>query len=788
MTFRTLPLRIKLVLFSGAITLLVLLGLAMAMTVQTAFLAKEINIQRGESLAGLLNVALTAPLLERDYSVVREIATSAARGDVGYLKITTTDGRELAKMGAPTNSAWVDTSLVRQEIREANQTLALLELQVSVAPTEASLRKITFLIALTFVAAGLFALLSMSYILRRLWLEPRPSAGNGRSDGAEPLLAEPKTSADVVTLTGAFNHLAVTVAKQMADLARSEEAQRSLADAIRRDHRQLITLLSALGKGLLFVDIHGNVRYANPAFARLWQMPANTAIDGVPVHMLLDTSPLRVMSAEGVEVPHRLQSQGEKHQRDLLLSDGSELVQTCEQVADASGGIGHIWIFEDVSEERGRQRQLLRLAERDPLTGLYNRRAFEAERERRLAESLRNNRKLAVILLDLDQFKELNDRHGHSAGDAVLIRLSAEFQNQARQGEFLARIGGDEFALLLNVADAEEAFATSERFLESVRQLSIPVNGNVFRLTCSAGICLCPDQAETGDEIMARADAALYKAKLIGRNASRLYREDDHAPAPSRLFWKERIDQIFLHNWLQLHYQGIWNPDGTLSHLEALVRIRDEHGNPITPLQFITQAERAGRIVDLDHWVAAAAIGTLAAAPPQLSLAINISGRSVGESGFVDFLASRLQAAGVAPERLILEIAESAAVSDLVDARLFIDRIRQLGCRIALDDFGAGYSSFAYLKHLEADIIKIDGQFIRSLAEKPENQVFIEAIVKAAAVIDGRATVAEFVEDAQTVEVLRALGVSLMQGYYFDRPRSDHPALESGPDTVPPTD
>jgi EAL domain-containing protein (putative c-di-GMP-specific phosphodiesterase class I) len=230
----------------------------------------------------------------------------------------------------------------------------------------------------------------------------------------------------------------------------------------------------------------------------------------------------------------------------------------------------------------------------------------------------------------------------------------------------------------------------------------------------------------------------------------------------------------------QLHFQGVYRAeDSTLSHLEALIRMIDER-NPaqlIMPVHFIQLAEKSGRILDIDRWVIREVLRILAENPAAPPIALNLSGRSLSEPGLPQFIGDELRALGVSPRRLIIEITETAAVSDLHDAQRMIEALRQLGCGISLDDFGVGFASFAYLKHLHVDTIKIDGLFIRDLSNDPDNQVFVQAMVSVALGL-GKAVVAEYVEDGQTLALLRRFGVDLVQGYFLDRPIASHPALQ----------
>jgi EAL domain-containing protein (putative c-di-GMP-specific phosphodiesterase class I) len=273
----------------------------------------------------------------------------------------------------------------------------------------------------------------------------------------------------------------------------------------------------------------------------------------------------------------------------------------------------------------------------------------------------------------------------------------------------------------------------------------------------------------------------MYQAKDAGKNTWRVYRANIEADSEmrNRLSWGERISNALDKGLFQLHFQGVYRTEGgALSHLEALIRMIDERnpGQLIMPAHFILLAEKSGRILDIDRWVIRKVVGMLAANSAIPPIAVNLSGRSLSEPSFPQFISNALREAGVTPSRLIVEITETAAVSDLHDAQRMIEALRQLGCGVSLDDFGVGFASFAYLKHLHVDTIKIDGVFIRNLPNDSNNQVFVQAMVSVALGL-GKSVVAEYVEDGQTLALLRHFGVDLVQGYHLDRPVADHPAL-----------
>ena len=434
-----------------------------------------------------------------------------------------------------------------------------------------------------------------------------------------------------------------------------------------------------------------------------------------------------------------------------------------------------------VAELAQRREQLVMLAERDALTGLYNRRRFEDELARLFKDNPGAEHQGAVLLFDLDEFKYVNDNFGHPAGDAMLVRVAGEIRALMRDADMLCRLGGDEFAVFVPNATPAGVQALAERIVRTVARTTLDIEGQTVRLTTSLGVANYPEHGQGAEELISHADMAMYQAKHLGKNRWHIYRPDHSAvqAMAARMAWNERIDRAFEHKLLRLHFQGVYRADnGELAHLEALLRMVDETDTSqfIFPGQFIGHAEKSGKILDIDHWVLRESIALLASHPRLPALAVNISGRSLDDPDLPEFIAAQLAEQGVAPQRLLVELTETAAISDLRDAERFIDALRRTGCTLCLDDFGSGFASFAYLKHLKVGVLKIDGMFIRDLPSEKGNQVFVRSIVEVARSM-GQHTVAEFVEDAETLRLLREYGVDLVQGYYLDRPRADHPAL-----------
>jgi diguanylate cyclase (GGDEF)-like protein/PAS domain S-box-containing protein len=571
----------------------------------------------------------------------------------------------------------------------------------------------------------------------------------------------------------------------LSELRTAESLQGKYLEETEQERARLVSLLSAMNLGILFVAADGRVLYHNPGFNRMWLIEEGTGLIGLPVHEVLAQSASTLARPD--HFSRHLLSVLETHELsdsyEIQMTDGRVITEVDYPVRNREGHfIGHLWVYEDVTHERQTAEQLVYLAERDALTGLYNRHRFQQELARTMQESSRHQLRCAVMFFDLDEFKTINDSYGHRAGDALLIRVAGEIGALVRREEVLARLGGDEFAILLPAVQGNEAEVLADRVVHAIGQIPFRFEGHKLRLTTSLGIAYYPVHAADADELVARADLAMYQAKDAGKNTWRVFRANDEADSEmrSRLSWSERISNALDKGLFQLHFQGIYEAEGgALSHLEALVRMTDERnpGQLIMPAHFIQLAERNSRILDIDRWVIREVLRRLGDNADTPAIAVNLSGRSLSEPGLPQFISHELRQTGVNPGRLIIEITETAAVSDLLDAQRMIEALRQLGCSVCLDDFGVGFASFAYLKHLHVDTIKIDGLFIRDLPNDHDNQVFVKAMVSVALGL-GKSVVAEYVEDGRTLDLLRQFGVDLVQGYHLDRPTADHPSLQ----------
>lgn len=432
----------------------------------------------------------------------------------------------------------------------------------------------------------------------------------------------------------------------------------------------------------------------------------------------------------------------------------------------------------DISEEKKREERIVFLADHDALTGLINRRHFQEHLEQHIAYGERYGHQAALLFIDLDQFKYINDTYGHQAGDNYLIQVSHQLQKALRATDILGRLGGDEFGIILPVANDEEACEVAEHLLNSLTQNPWQHDNNALHISASIGITFFPQEDANPSQLLAQADAAMYTAKELGRNRYHRFTSDDEhmERMHAKVHWEGKIRDALNNDGFVLYYQPIINLNtGKIAHYEALLRIVDEDGELILPSTFIDTAERFGLIHEIDRWVIVSCIQFIfdrVQGNSARDIAINLSGRHIGDQHFLDWLTKLLSTYRGVAQHIIFEVTETAAVENISNARTFIDTLRGLGCRFALDDFGVGFSSFHYIKHLPVDYIKIDGSFVHNLHNDHSDKVFIKATVDIADSL-GIKTIAEFVENAEIVRVLQELGAHMGQGNYLGEPQAE---------------
>jgi diguanylate cyclase (GGDEF)-like protein len=574
-----------------------------------------------------------------------------------------------------------------------------------------------------------------------------------------------------VASLGIVHSGARTIEHQHQELERAFREQEEGHKARER----LISVLDATTDFVTISDRAGRPLYVNEAARRTLAIDVPEDGDGPPIDQIYTDWARTFLEEEGL--PAALQSGVWNGETAMHGRDGTEIPVSQVLVAHKteSGELDFLSsVARDISERKYYETQLVHLASHDALTGLYNRRRFDEEVERELAQTRRFGSHGALLLLDLDAFKGVNDSLGHHAGDQFLIGLSVMLRSTLREIDLLARLGGDEFAILLPQTGPAEASGMVARVLETVRRFRIIINGEPVRATTSIGVALYPDHGLSAGELLVHADLALYEAKEV-RDEWRLYTPQRNLQPvyAERRFWEQRLREALEQQQFMLYLQPIQSLHGGRGlHYEALLRLRDGSGAVIPPGVYMDTAERTGIIRYIDRWVVKRAIQLIAdhdRAGRELVLEVNLSGKALADQELLNIIKHDIAESGIDPARLILEITETAAIADVGEARSFISTLKDLGCRFALDDFGVGFSSFSYLKHLPVDYLKIDGSFIRNLPRDAVDQHLVKAMVEVARGL-GKRTIAEFVEEAETLTLLCEYGVDYAQGYHVGRP------------------
>lgn len=446
----------------------------------------------------------------------------------------------------------------------------------------------------------------------------------------------------------------------------------------------------------------------------------------------------------------------------------------------------------DISERKRFEGQLEYLADHDTLTGLFNRRRFSEELDRELVRSRRYGAQGALLVLDFDGFKFVNDALGHAAGDDLVATLAATMQRTVRNTDVLARTGGDEFAIILPESDLEAAMLVSEKLLSAIRRKgTIMRNGSHAKVTTSIGITIFDADIQfTAGDLMVEADIAMYDAKAAGKNRACVYQRGGQRreQIAVRQSWLQRLQDAVDHQRFVLHAQPIVPVcSNGVPRFELLLRMRDDNDDLMPPGAFLYNAERFDLIQPIDYWVmtrAAAILHSYHAEGADISLAVNVSGKTLNTAAIGEHLKELRRHYDFPEGRLVVELTETVAITSIERARALARDLRDLGCQLALDDFGAGFATFYYLKHLDFDYIKIDGEFVKRLPDTDADQLVVEAVVHIARGL-GADTIAEFVQDDATLELLQGFGVGYAQGYHTGRPGPLDlvlPALSAGTD------
>ena len=570
----------------------------------------------------------------------------------------------------------------------------------------------------------------------------------------------------------------LTVAKDISH-------RKSLEASLGRGKLQARITLESIGEGVITTDRNGTIDYLNEAAEQLIGASRSAGIgkrlpDLIGLIDELDRSSLGDPVAKCLSERRRVNL----GRRALLLSKHADrefsTELTASPIRSPDGQVaGCVVIFHDVTEMRGLAREMSYQASHDALTGLVNRSEFERRLEAALDSARGESVGHVVSYLDLDRFKLVNDSCGHIAGDNLLREIAALLKQRVRDSDTVARVGGDEFAMLLAGCPLDKARQIADDVCQAVADYHFTWQENRFDIGVSVGLVEVTKDSGSAEGVLSAADSACYVAKQQGRGRVHVYSTRDEVLARERgeIQWLQRLQTALKENRFELYVQpiiGLGSRGQTGPAAEVLLRMRDESGKSILPIHFLASAERYHLMSHIDRWVVQATLTAIAGGTPHLpsgrTCSINLSGQTLGDEDFLEFVVDVLDHTGVSPEQVCFEVPESAVINHMDHARRFIDVLHGMGCRFALDDFGSGIGSFSQLKHLSLDYLKIDGMYTRDLDHDSVNREMVAAMIKLARTLDFQ-VVAEQVEDQESFEALRGLGVDFVQGFVVERPR-----------------
>jgi len=614
-------------------------------------------------------------------------------------------------------------------------------------------------------------------IIRRLQAQQRIAASE---IAARTEVTQEKTTR-LLTLLGSMALLLSTVIAMFV-VRRTRHAEHRLN--IQKELAELT--LRSIRDAVITTNLDGNIQMMNPNAEALTAWSADAAIGNhldkifrvVDEHDRLQfINPIEDVLVTG-------QAINSTETEMLIDRHGKEygIEHSVAPITDLDGKIlGIIIIFRDVTETRALANQLSHQATHDNLTGLVNRREFEIRLDHAFVNVRADHINYALCFIDLDQFKLINDTCGHNAGDELLRQISMVLQQSVRRSDTLARLGGDEFGVLLEACSLEKAEEIANAILKSINDFRFSWKGQTFDVGASIGVSPITGLTANISELLSAADTACYLAKDKGRNQIHVYHPDDQELEKHRgeVQWVHRINEALEENDFILYYQPIVSLNDVGSdchHYEILLRMINDIGDLIPPMAFIPAAERYKLMPQVDKWVIHNALLEIKhlmeknmASLGSCIFTINISGQSVTDSGFAEYILEEFDYHKLSPSMICIEITETAAIANMSSAIDFIKTLKHAGCRFALDDFGSGLSSFSYLKNMPVDYLKIDGSFVRDICDDKTDHAFIESITQIAHVMNIK-TIAEFVENNDIFNELKGIGVDYAQGFHISMP------------------
>ncbi len=588
----------------------------------------------------------------------------------------------------------------------------------------------------------------------------------------------------------------------LARIAAMERAIR-FQQSIEAERRRLEGILSSVGEGVYGVDEAGRITFLNSAALKILGYPEGERLEGREPRTLFHYADEHGTAIEAQTCTLTRAYGGHEEVTSwetVFWSRAAKPVPVeCTVCPLTIGGRrrGSVVAFRDISERRSLEERLRWQATHDPLTELINRRYFEEQLGQEVMRLRRSGEHSALLYIDLDQFKYINDTAGHTAGDQLLIAIAQQLRSLLRETDLLGRMGGDEFAVILRNIDLGHVHDAADKFRNLLGHYHFIHGDKQYRVCASIGVAVMDKDSPSPGDVLANADIACHVAKRAGRNQTHLYEDgrEEKEAMDQGLGWHSRLREALQYDHFVLHYQPILPMEAVdIAHLpecagvlwaelnrraprdpiclEVLVRLRGPGGTLIPPNAFLPTAERFGFMHEIDVWILTRALEELVAlreATRRVVLSVNLTAGILEDRFALPYIKGTLEDLGLDAGCLIFEITERSAIYNLEAARRFIVELKDLGCRFALDDFGAGFSSFSHLKQLPVDMVKIDGSFVQDIAHDPINQAMVRSMNDIAHSL-GRRTVAEYVENAATLRLLKEYGVDFVQGEYLAAP------------------
>ena len=799
-SFSNLSIRLKLIIISTVVEV-IMLGLLVGNSMRLMNNAVQYHAETFvEDLSPLLDGALSLFMFERDFASMQETLGKLVKyGESEVIYIVVLDesdniyasaGHKLEQLPDLDNSI---TAAMNDKVYDSVATLKLGKLKVGEVRFGISLEKMVdarsdllqqgVFIASSEVILTIILLSLAGYFLTRhifILVDATRKVAEGNY-----LIKVTKSSNDEIgQLADNFNNMALAIRQRVEALKTSERA-------LTEEKERILVTLNSIGDGVITTDMEGKIELLNPVAEQLTGWTHKESL-GKPLEEVFNIkneitgrdicNPVIKCIESGATV-------GLANHIALVRRDGHEfsIEDSAAPIRNVEGEtIGAILVFHDVSNTRKMARQMAYQAQHDSLTGLVNRTGFENRVKEALKTASDENRQHALLYMDLDQFKVVNDTCGHFAGDELLKQLSSELKSKIRETDTLARLGGDEFGVLLVNCDLNRADIISESLRLFVKEFRFDWGNKQFDIAISIGVA--PINSHSGNlaEILSAADVACYIAKENGRNRVHIRVDDDeeHAIRQAEMQLVSDISMAIEENRFTLFYQNINHTNGAdelIQHHELLIRMIGRDQKIINPLKFIVAAERFHLIEKVDVWVIQEALNYIRNHHEKLKndvFSINLSGQSINSDGFFDFLVDEISNSSINPNQLCFEITETAAIANLKNATRLISELKHLGCSFSLDDFGSGLSSFAYLKNLNVDYLKIDGGFIKDVLIDSSDAAMVEAINQVGHVMELK-TIAEYVENEAILKAIIGMGVDFVQGYAIHKPEPLSMLLQS---------